>query len=156
MEKHLNIEIVGPVDFIVQVKAGLDLLKEKAVKEFDVVSLYIGRIEQAPPPPTAQSGMAAYESPPTYYLGRKTAFYSLTWCAGCIAHDAYHSKLYHEYLKSFPDKPVPDSIWSGTLVELDCNKFQLGVCLKISAPEHEIKHLKSLDGTHWKQKKIDW
>jgi len=118
MTTFLTIEIIGPDDFVSRVKEALSLLEQKSHAEFLTVKANIGRIEQAPPPPTSQSGMAAYEDPPTFYLGRKTAFYSLTWCASCIAHDAYHSKLYHDYKSEFPGKPVPDSVWGGPPVEL--------------------------------------
>ncbi len=45
-----------------------------------------------------KSGMLAWETPPRYQMSDKTAYYSLTWCAGTIAHDAYHSFLYKKYL----------------------------------------------------------
>ena len=80
-----EIDIVGSPEFKRQVAQALTLLSEKAPKEYQVVKNYIGRIEE-----NKRSGMLAYNKPPTYQLSLKTAQDSITWCAGTIAHDAYH------------------------------------------------------------------
>jgi|SRR5471030_208980 len=85
-------EIIGAEKFTVQVKKALLLLKEKDFDAYTIVANYIGRIESGP-----RSGMWAYHTPPTYEMSPSVASDSVTWVAATIAHDSYHSKLYHEY-----------------------------------------------------------
>jgi hypothetical protein len=92
--------------------------------------------------------MRAYDDPPTFDLSPKTANYSETWCAGSIAHDTYHSKLYHEYLDAH-EGPVPDEEWGGKAKELECNRFQARVLKDIGAPDYEITYVSHLDGSHF-------
>ena len=74
--------------------------------------------------------MRTYAARPTFDLGTETAYHSVTWCAGAIAHDAYHSKLYHDYRDAYGE-PVPDDAWCGQAKELTCNEFQLRVLREI-------------------------
>lgn len=129
-----EIDIYGSKEFKEQVSNALDLLRLKASDEYSTITNYIGRIEQG-----NKSGMWAERKPPTYEIGDRTAFYSVTWCAGTIAHDAYHSKLYHDY-KLVKKGPVPSHVWKGETAEIKCLKFQLEVLKKIGAPKHEIDH----------------
>jgi len=147
-----EIEIIGDQEFIRQVEAALTLLKDKDPEAFSMVEKYIGRIEQGD-----HSGMWAYKDPPTFELTDRTAFYSVTWCASVIAHDSYHSKLYHDY-RSTHSGSVPDDVWRGVEAERQCIAYQLNVAIKIGAPQREIDYLKSLDGTHGNTpyKERDW
>ena len=137
-----DIEVVGSVKFIDQVKRALVLIRDKAPDGFITVKKYIGRIEESD-----HSGMGAYLVPPTFHFSGKSAFYSLTWCAGDIAHDAYHSKLYNDY-KEANGEPVPDSVWMGKDIEIKCLKYQSDILEKIGAPKNEIEYVKSLDGSY--------
>jgi hypothetical protein len=92
--------------------------------------------------------MRAYDDPPTFDLSQKTASYSDTWCAGSIAHDTYHSKLYHEYLDAH-EGSVPDEVWSGQAKELECIHYQASVLREIGAPPSEITYVDHLDGSHF-------
>ncbi len=138
-----DIDVVGNETFIVQVKKAQELMKNKAPEEFEIIKNYVGLIRQA-----EHSGMLAYSQPPTYELNDRTAFYSITWCAGTIAHDAYHSKLYNDYKRSIGGA-VPDDVWMGQDAEKKCMGFQVEVMKKIGSPEHEIRYLNSLDGTYY-------
>ena len=118
-----------------------------------MVTNYVGKIVQG-----SHSGMWAYKDPPTYEMNDRTTFYSVTWCAGSIAHDAYHSKLYHDYKRNHSG-PVPDKIWTGVDAEKKCLKHQLKVLKRIGAPKHEIDHCKKQIGNHHdvnKDGKYDW
>jgi hypothetical protein len=127
----------------------LEILRSKSVKGYDIVKKYVGRIRES-----AISGMVAYENPPTFNMSRETALkyseenkdYSLQWCISCIVHDAYHSKLYHDYLDTH--WMVPDQIWTGTDAELACIAQQKQVCIDIEAHERILGYLETLDGTH--------
>jgi hypothetical protein len=138
-----GIQIRGDKAFIAQVEGSLKLLRENSPDAFKLTQRFAPRIEQS-----SRSGMRAYATPPTFDLSPKTANYSDTWCAGSIAHDTYHSKLYHEYLDAH-DGPVPDEEWSGKDKELECIHFQERVLKDIGAPNHEITYVSHLDGSHF-------
>jgi len=147
LKTYEQIEIIGSPRYIKQITKALKLLKKKAPREFASVKKYIGRIEDYP-----QSGMAAWENPPTFYLSKKSAFYSITWCASDIVHDAHHSKLYLNYWKKYKKQP-PYSIYGGKKIELECFRRQISVSKKIGAPVSEIIHLERQEGTHYKLKR---
>jgi hypothetical protein len=138
-----GVTVYGSKSFIYQVEQSLNLLREKSPEAFKLTQRYAPRIEQ-----NSRSGMRAYNDPPTFNLSEKTASYSTTWCGGSIAHDTYHSKLYHEYLDAH-EGPVPDEAWCGQARELECNRYQMGVLRAIGAPEYEITYLDHLDGSHF-------
>ncbi len=131
-----DVEIMGSAKFTDQIVKALTLLKSKAPDAYSIVINYVKRIEQG-----ERSGMWAYKTPPTYEIADKTAFYSLTWCAATIAHDSFHSKLYHDY-KTRHGEPVPDSIWTGTEAEKQCMEHQITVMSLIGAPKSEIDYSK--------------
>ena len=136
------IDIEGSLKFRERVKSCLNLISKKAKSEYKFVIANIGVISQ-----NQRSGMRAWEDPPRYQMSDTTAFYSLTWCAGTIAHDAYHSYLYKKHSPANGGEPPYDS-WAGVSSEKESINFQLLVMKKIGASDHEIKYLKSLDGTH--------
>ena len=141
--KFHGVQIYGNPQFIKQVEVSLRLLEEKSPEAFKLIQRYAPRIEQS-----RRSGMRAYDDPPTFDLSQKTACYSDTWCAGSIAHDTYHSKLYHEYLDAH-EGPVPDEAWSGKTKELECIHYQAGVLRELGAPPSETTYVDHLDGSHF-------
>jgi hypothetical protein len=145
-----KIEIIGSPRYVSRITQFLKLLKEKAPRAFITVRKYIGRIEDGFP-----SGMAAWESTPTYFCNKKTAFAeTVTFGASCIVHEAHHSKLYLDYKKKYKKTP-PRSVDSGRKIELECIKRQIVAAKQIGAPDDEIQYLEKQDGTHYKQK-ITW
>jgi len=138
-----SIEIIGTDRFISQTKMALSLLETLAPDAYNKVMTYVGVIEQG-----ERSGMWAYEDPPRYEVNDSTAFYSITWYASTIAHDATHSELYHEYLAAYDGEDVPADAWGGVTAERFCLSYQLVVLKKIRGPRHEVKYLASLTGTH--------
>ena len=94
--------------------------------------------------------MWAYNTPPTFVMADSTTFYSVSWCAATIAHDSFHSKLYHDYKREH-NTPVPDQVWTGTGAEVQCMKHQLAVMEQIGASQWEIDYaLKQADGKYVK------
>ena len=91
--------------------------------------------------------MNVYSNPPTYQISDVTAFHSTYWCASTIAHDSYHSYLYHEYKKNNVGK-VPYDVWGGTKAELKAIKIQIIAMKDIGGPKYQIDYLEGLDGTH--------
>lgn len=148
-----GITVTGNNKYQIQVNKCLRLLSLKAKSEYKIIKTHIGIIAQSD-----KSGMWAWENPPRYSMSDKTAFYSITWCAGTIAHDAYHSFLYHKYVSPSGEKPPYDK-WGGVNAEKLAIDFQVKVMKKIGASKHEINYLQTLDGTHGdtnKDGKLDW
>jgi len=143
-------EIIGAEKFTVQVKKALLLLKEKDFDAYTIVANYIGRIESGP-----RSGMWAYHTPPTYEMSPSVASDSVTWVAATIAHDSYHSKLYHEYKNAHPGN-VPDAVWTGTAIEQLCMKHQLVVMEHIGASQREIDYAKTQMDGHYVRDGETW
>lgn len=138
-----GIEIRGNAEFVTQTIAALTLLGQKAPDAFIKVQTYVGMIEQG-----QHSGMWAWENPPRYEVGDATAFFSISWYASTIAHDATHSELYAQYQAAHPGESVPDDAYGGVEIERFCIGYQLEVAKRIGAPQSEIDYLSTLDGTH--------
>jgi hypothetical protein len=145
-----DIEIVGSAKFTNQIVKALAILKRKAPDAYGIITNNIKRLQQG-----EKSGMWAYKTPPTYEIADKTTFYSVTWCSATIAHDSFHSKLYHEY-KLTHGTPVPDSIWTGTDAEKQCMKHQLAVMARIGSPDHEIAYAVRESDGHYVDDKESW
>jgi hypothetical protein len=149
-----GLEIQGTATFETQVVAALTLLKTKSPGTYHLVTTHIGLIKQA-----RHTGMAAYLTPPTFELNERTAFYSVTWCAAGIAHDAFHAKLYHEYLRQHPGhEVVPDEVWMGEAAERRCLGHQTRVLQAIGAAVEEIRWSREIDQRYWEVEyhKRDW
>ncbi|MCL2116303.1 MAG: InlB B-repeat-containing protein [Methanobrevibacter sp.] len=147
-KKIKPIEIVGDATFMVNTRKALDVIKQSP-KDYELVTSYIDRIKQS-----TSSGMAAYENPPTFYVGDSTSTYSTTWYATCIVHDAYHSKLYHDYLATH--KTVPYNVWGNYTAEMKCVEVQISFQSVIRAPQHEIDHSISMRGQNWWDQPRTW
>jgi hypothetical protein len=143
-------EIVGSERFDRQVRQALLLLKTRDANAYAIVTTYIGRIQQG-----ERSGMWAYNTPPTFEMSDRTAFYSVTWAAATIAHDSFHSKLYHDHLKAHGGR-VPDAVWTGRAAEEQCMKHQLEVMARIGATQWEIGHAKRQAGGHYAKDGETW
>jgi len=149
-----GLEIQGTATFEKQVIAALTLLKTKSPEAYHLVTTHIGLIKQA-----QHTGMAAYARPPTFELSERTAFYSLTWCAASIAHDAFHAKLYHDYLQQHPGHAfVPNAVWMGEAAERHCLRHQTRVLKDLGAEVEEIRWSRALTHRYWEVEyhKRDW
>jgi len=149
-----DLEIRGTATFVNQVVAALTLLRTNSPEAYRIVTNNIGIIKQA-----KRSGMAAYSTPPAFELNGRTAFHSLTWCAGCIAHDSFHSKLYHDYLKQhLGAERVPDDVWTGEAAEWRCLEHQTRVLKDIGASFDEISWSSETNNRYWEvdYNKRDW
>src|SRR5258705_6649488 len=143
--RYDSIIIRGTPEFKAQVENALTLLKMNSPAAYAIATNYIGIIEQG-----KHSGMGAWLKVPKFELNDRTAFYSLTWCAGAIAHDSYHSKLYADYRREHPEaRRVPDKIWTGESAEKQCLEHQLAVLKDIGAPTHEIEWTAAPGNRYW-------
>ena len=137
-----SITIVGDPTFIEWTQRALSLLESETPDAYEKIETYVGIIEQSD-----RSGMWVYEEPPRYEVSDVTAFFSLTWYASTIAHDATHSEFYHQYQESF-GSPVPDDIWTSVSAEQFCISFQLDVLIRIGGPPSEVEYLGTQTGDH--------
>jgi hypothetical protein len=130
-----SIAIEGTPKFDEQVEKALTLLKARSHDGYATVTNYIGIIQEY-----EHSGMQVHHAPPVFQLNTNSAFYSVTWCAGVIAHDSIHSKLYFDYKQRHPwSLWVPAKVHGGDDAEhVVCMEHQLSVLKQIGAPTNEI------------------
>ncbi|MCL2773492.1 MAG: hypothetical protein FWD71_09095 [Oscillospiraceae bacterium] len=140
--------IEGDSLFIAYTEATLVVI-ERSPDKYDVVSKYVGKIKQG-----ERSGMAAYENPPTFYVGEPTYSSQTEWYASAVVHDSYHSKLYHDYLANHGW--VPQDIWCGEKAEYACLEYQISFLEEINADEYLINHAKSCRTSRWWEKTVTW
>lgn len=133
-----SLAIVGSPKFVDQVERALTLLKFQSPESYHEVTNYVGIIQE-----DEHSGMEAEHQPPIFQLNDRSAFYSVTWCAGVIVHDATHSKLYHDY-HALHRGTVPAETWTGHAAERICLDQQLRTLTEIGAPQRELEYFKTL------------
>ena len=85
--------------------------------------------------------MKAWAEKPTFVVGNRTWQHSVLWYAGAIAHDAYHSKLYHETKNSLGGREPDANAWTGTEAEKKCLAFQRKVMVELNADPKTIAYL---------------
>jgi hypothetical protein len=135
-----EIKIIGDKSCLDKTNTALKLLKDKAEIHYDMVIKYVGVIECA----EAGSGMYAWENPPRYQVGKSTYNTDSIWYAGTIAHDACHSKQYHDYLLEHSgETTVPENVWTGEAAELQCLDLQSDALQKIGADQATLDHLEN-------------
>lgn len=128
-----NFEIQGAPVFNTRTREALALLEGSA--SFTRVAPYIEIIKEAD-----HSGMRAYDERPMYEVGFRTWNYSAPWYAGTIAHDGYHSLLYHTAKGADTAEP-PETSWTGADAERKCLRFQAQVLREIKADAALIKYV---------------
>ena len=133
-----SLVIRGTPQFDEQVGQALALLKAKSPAAYALATNQVGIIREG-----THSGMRAGKEPPVFDLNARSAFYSISWCAGVIAHDSFHSKLYHDY-KQAHWAFVPRKVWTGQAAEAQCLEHQLRVLREIGAPDNEIDYCRTL------------
>lgn len=148
-----QVKIVGDQTCIDQTNQALNLLKSQTSDDYNNVVKYIGIIECA----EQGSGMYAWENPPRFKVGKITRDAGTIWYAGTIVHDAWHSKLYHDYLDTHPEESVPNEIWTGKDAEQKCLDVQSSALQKIGADQTTLDHVKNVINTdYWNDNNRYW
>ncbi len=75
----------------------------------------------------------------TCQMAPDSTYYSLTWCAGVIAHESHHARLARSATYSY----------GLAEEERECIAYQCAVLERIGAPDTEIDYLATLDGSHF-------
>ena len=88
--------------------------------------------------------MRADAKRPTFVVGKPTWSHSALWYAGAIAHDSYHSKLYHDARQNTGKRPSADS-WTGKEAEKKCLAFQIEVLESLNADDETVAYLRELE-----------
>ena len=127
-----GIEIVGSNRFATQIRLALNIIRTKSPDDFLLISKHVTRIEEC-----ERSGMDIRRS--TCQLAPRTAYYSLTWCAASIAHEAHHGKL----------GCCASYSYGHAHEERACIDYQRAILERIGAPAWEIEYLATLDGNHF-------
>jgi hypothetical protein len=130
------ISVIGSADFIARTAEALDLLG--ATAHYRDIERYVAVIKQG-----RRSGMHANATKPTFVVGKRTWSHSPLWYAGAIAHDAYHSKLYHDGKAATGGEP-PADCWTGKDAERECLAYQIEVLKALDAGERTVAYLEEL------------
>jgi hypothetical protein len=132
-----GIEIHGSTEFISRTGEALALLAPTPF--FSEIQRTIAVIKQG-----TRSGMRAYAKRPTFVVGKRTWSHSALWYAGAIAHDCFHSKLYHDERARTGSRPAADC-WTGSGAEKKCLAFQIEVLKALHVDEKTVAYLKELE-----------
>jgi hypothetical protein len=133
-----DIEIRGGAEFCARTKEALELLMRR--RSFAEVHGMIAVIREG-----KRSGMRASEARPTFVVGKPTWRHSALWYAGAIAHDAYHSKLYHEAKAGNDGKTPNRNTWTGAAAEKICLAFQRRVLEELGAGREIIAYVRECE-----------
>ena len=129
-----GIELRGRSEFLLRTKESLALLD--CASRIGFIQDHISVIRQGP-----RSGMKAWAKKPIFVVGKRTWQHSALWYAGAIAHDAYHSKLYHDAKRANGGKEPEAGVWTGAEAEKKCLAFQREVMAELNADPKTIAYL---------------
>lgn len=132
-----GMEVRGTQEFIERTREALDLLARS--RSFWIARPYLKAIHMH-----ERSGMNVFAEKPTFEVGERTWRHSAIWLAGAIAHDAYHSRLYHQAKRRGGGAEPPADVWTGTQAERQCLRFQVRVLREVGAPQNIIEYVQSL------------
>jgi hypothetical protein len=131
-----GIEVRGRAEFIRATREALEVLENNI--HFPEVQRHVSIIKQG-----RRSGMHANARRPTFVVGKRTWSHSPLWYAGAIAHDAYHSKLYHDAKAAAGRTPAADC-WTGKEAERKCLAFQIETVKALGAEPRTVAYLEEL------------
>lgn len=145
-----GVAVYGDAGFERQVRKALRLIAQRDPSAFLIVSKHIGVIQQSARTMTGGE-MWVGLSAPSAELENRTVFFSLTYCAGVIVHEACHSRQWQDYLVASKTRGPDPGFGSFEAVaqrERDCFKVQLESLGAMGAPENEMAYLRTADGKH--------
>jgi hypothetical protein len=127
-------KLIGSPEFKECINLALSYLIKHDRESAELICKYSGFISE-----NKRTCMIAFTDPPTIFISKRTACGSCTWCARTLVHEAWHSKLYNDFLKRNHGMAVPDDVWTGPQCEVLCNERGLQCLIRISASDHEIE-----------------
>lgn len=136
VDNFFGIRVIGDQQFIARTREALVLLS--GLKEFAIIKKpVISLIRKA-----ERSGMRADALISTFDVGPATVESSPVWYASAIAHDGYHSFLFHEEKKRRAGRPPNRDAWTGVEAEKRCLAFQLKVLEQLTDDETLLSYVK--------------
>jgi hypothetical protein len=129
-----GIQLFGSAAFRARTLEALQLLS--SCSDFDVVERHVALIKQG-----TRSGMKAWAKQPAFTVGTATWQHSTVWYAGVVAHEAYHSKLYHDAKAATGETEPPADTWTGAEAEKKCLVFQRQVLIALDADAVVIAYI---------------
>ncbi|MHC4169947.1 MAG: hypothetical protein ACYSWQ_23610 [Planctomycetota bacterium] len=117
---HDKIQIKGPEGFPEATVKALNLLRQKDPEHYQMIRDYLGKIECV----KKGSGVYMWERPPRFVVGEKSVEVPTRIYAASIVHEAYHSKLYNDALRSGCNKAEALGVSTGRKAELSCAEVQ--------------------------------
>jgi hypothetical protein len=144
-----GISVSGSDKFRLQIARALLLLKLADPETHIHVTNAIGIIRQ-----DSRSATFVTNTPPLVTLSSTSAFYSVTWCAGVLAHEARHVEIARRdgttnAFRPYYGGPLPPGYKAFQRNESDCLRVQAKVLRHIGAPQSEVRYTESLTGTHF-------
>ena len=143
-----SIIIIGDDEFIGKTRSALSLIEEKAPGYYTMVTNCIPVILRG-----NASNISASAPLPICQIGPKTFQAKLTWYASGFVHEAYHSKLYNDYVRE-SGCPVPANIWTGREAENSCLSAQEDFLKIIHAPEYQIRYVRKMRNVDYFSSKV--
>jgi hypothetical protein len=145
-----GIQLLGNTAFRARTLEALQLLSSCA--DFAVVEHHLVLIKQG-----VRSGMKAWTKPPAFIVGTATWQHSTVWYAGVLAHEAYHSKLYHDAKARCGRSEPPAETWTGAEAEKKCLVFQRRVLIALGADSTVIAYIeKQLENPTYQGRNTRW
>jgi hypothetical protein len=135
--------------FIRAVHASLELLRERAPKDFEFARAHVGLVAEVAR--WEDVGMAVMDDRRVASLRRQDVMGSVTWLASVIVHEACHRFQYLRGVERHGTRFPPNYEFSGRIAELECLKRQAEVLQRLDAPAAEIAHAREADGRHYLQ-----
>jgi hypothetical protein len=129
-----TMQVQGSTAFTQETNKALKLLE--GTNEYSEITQNVGRIKE-----NDKSGMNVYSNVPTFEVGSTTWQGGTVWYAGTIAHDSYHSKLYHDAKIANGGQEPDPSTWTGAAAEQKCLTYQIKVLQELGADADTIDYL---------------
>ena len=131
--EFFGIKVEGDEGFLKRTQEALKMLAQ--LPEFLQIKPHIGLIRRA-----ERSGMRAYDEIPTYEVADPTSSHSTIWYASTIAHDGFHSLLYHQGKERSKGREPDADLWTGTQAEKQCLEFQLKVLEQLTTEKYLLDY----------------
>ena len=118
----LGVHIVGDDAFRLQIARAIMLLKLSDPDGFMTVTSNIGSVKH-----DVKSGVWYAMNPPVLSLSSTSAFYSMTWCASLIVHEAHHVVMERSHSLDLKPSAERRSHKELTLGEIIAYRLKRGV-----------------------------
>lgn len=133
-ELVLGLRLNGDAAFRRRARQALALLQP--LPQFFLIRSHLAVLRQG-----HRSGVTAWSEYPVFTVATPTWSHSPEWCAGAIAHDAFHARLYRDAKRQAGGKRPDVDAWSGRGAEQKCLSFQREVLVLLNADLQLLRHV---------------